>query len=138
MEVTTLAVEYKTSLKYSGGHDAPWTTVTSDNEEEHTAALASLGEGSPMWAALGRAQAAYKRDALLGEVLGAQVIPQAAAPAAGQPPWTAPPAAAAAPGEAKYCAHGMQVLATGIGKNGKAYKRYDCPARVKECPPAWG
>lgn len=127
-----MAVEYKTILKYGPGHDAPWTTITSDNEEEHTAALGSLGEGSPMWAALGRAQAAYKRDALLGEVLGAQPVPSSQL-AGG---FTAPPAVPQGSGEAKYCSHGMRNFKSGTNKNGKPYSGYFCTAN--QCPPEWG
>jgi hypothetical protein len=138
-----LTLKYNTSLKYGAAHDAPWLTVESDNEEELHAALESLAApDSGFFAALGRAIGAFKTGSLLGEVLGAQAVPPAQA---GPPAWaagpsqpaggfTAPPAAA--PGEAKYCEHGMRSLKTGVGSNGKPYMRYDCPSRV--CPAEWG
>lgn len=133
-----MTLKYNASLKYSPAHDSPWLTVESDNEEELHAALASLGEpesGSPFWTALGRAVGAFKRDALLGEVLGAQALPaaQAPAPAGG---FTAPAAAPAAQGEAKYCQHGLRNFKSGTNKLGKPYSGYFCTAN--SCPPEWG
>jgi hypothetical protein len=142
--VDTLTLKYNASLKFSGAHDAPWLTVESDSEEELNAALSSLGEGgSDTFPAIGRAIAAFRRDALLGEVLGAHAIPQQQPAQAGPPAWTAPPAngftappAAPVAGEAKYCQHGMRTLVTGTGKNGLPFLRYDCPNR--ECAAEWG
>lgn len=140
-----MTLKYNASLKYSPAHDSPWLTVESDNEEELHAALASLGEpesGSPFWTALGRAVGAFKRDALLGEVLGAQAIPAQAGPSWSAPPaqpaagFTAPAAAPAAQGDARYCQHGMRNFKSGINKNNKPYSGYFCTAN--SCPPEWG
>lgn len=127
-----MTLRYNASLKYSGAHDAPWLTIESDNEEELNAAVGSLGEGSPLWSALGRAVAAFKRDAMLGEVLGAQPI-QSAAPAVQQSAGAAP---AAGQGDARYCSHGMRNFKSGTSKNGKAYSGYFCTQN--QCPPEWG
>jgi hypothetical protein len=140
-----LTLKYNTSLKYGPGHDAPWLTVESDNEEELHAALASLAApDSDFFAVLGRAIGAFKTGGVLGEVLGAQVLPpaQSAPPAWAAGPsqpaggFTAPPAAPQGGGEAKYCSHGLRNFKSGTNKNGKPYSGYFCTAN--QCPPEWG
>jgi hypothetical protein len=132
-----LTLKYNTSLKYGPGHDAPWLTVESDNEEELHAALASLAApDSDFFAVLGRAIGAFKTGGVLGEVLGAQVLPPAQASAVPAGGFTAPPAVPQGGGEAKYCAHGLRNFKSGTNKNGKAYSGYFCSAN--QCPPEWG
>jgi hypothetical protein len=48
------------------------------------------------------------------------------------------PAAPAAVGDGRSCAHGVMKYFEGIGKTGKAYKRYDCPIKADGCAAQWG
>jgi hypothetical protein len=41
-------------------------------------------------------------------------------------------------GDGRKCDHGVMVYAEGIGKNGKPYKRYNCPTKAENCPTQWG
>jgi hypothetical protein len=58
----------------------------------------------------------------------------------GQPAgsFTAPPAGPPAQGDGRSCQHGTMNFNAGTGKNGKPYKRYDCPSKVQGCGPQWG
>ena len=46
--------------------------------------------------------------------------------------------APAAGGDGRSCAHGVMKYATGDGKNGKPYHRYDCPIKAAGCAAQWG
>jgi hypothetical protein len=48
------------------------------------------------------------------------------------------PSAPAAQGDGRSCGHGVMKYFEGIGKTGKAYKRYDCPIKADGCPAQWG
>ncbi|GGM39287.1 hypothetical protein GCM10012275_07750 [Longimycelium tulufanense] len=106
------------TLKGGSGHDSPWVTIDGANIEDARAQIADKEALKALLDDVAKAGAYFAR---LGN--GGSRLNMNGKPASQQ----RPPHQQAPGGQQRYCEHGPMVYKSGVGRNGKPWKAFDCP-----------